>query len=92
MKIVPNLSSIVKGEDTTIDLFGNRVQDPRFNHTVTPRPDPEERVTYIRSRKSVRPDPGLLGRGRCLTSLSPYPDRTSKNFCPLFKTSPIGEG
>ncbi|KAF2609768.1 hypothetical protein F2Q70_00011721 [Brassica cretica] len=44
------------------------------------------------SVRRVRPDPGLLGRGRCLTSLSPYPDRSSKNFCPLFKTSPIGEG
>ena len=28
----------------------------------------------------VRPDPGQLGRGRCLMSLGPYPGRTSQFF------------
>lgn len=37
----------------------------------------------------VRPDPGRLGRGRCLTSLSPYPDRTSKNFALYLKYRPL---
>uniref|UniRef100_A0A0D3DSX8 Uncharacterized protein n=1 Tax=Brassica oleracea var. oleracea TaxID=109376 RepID=A0A0D3DSX8_BRAOL len=34
----------------------------------------------VLSRALVRPRPGCLSRGRYLTSLGPYPDRTSQNF------------
>ncbi|KAF3569456.1 hypothetical protein DY000_02011536 [Brassica cretica] len=48
-----------------------------------------EEVKGYLSGCSVRPDPGRLGRGRCLTSLSPYPDRTSKNFALYLKYRPL---
>ncbi|KAF2554409.1 hypothetical protein F2Q68_00034006 [Brassica cretica] len=37
----------------------------------------------------VRPRPGCLSRGRYLTSLGPYPDRTSKNFALYLKYRPL---